>query len=86
MYGSALGLVGQPYFLTGPSIEKINPMKFSRLYKQEVQEMQKIFPILENYVDATYLGAIRMLKIAGFRLSDPINVNGNYFRRFEATV
>lgn len=82
VYGSFLGLTGIPYFLTGTEINKLHPIRFARIYKDEVQEMKKIFPVLENYVDARYKGAIRMLKIAGFTVSEPIKINRNDFCMF----
>lgn len=69
--GVPLGLVGQPYLITSPIIEEISPIKFAKIYKQEVEVMLKIFPILENYVDFRYKGAIRLMKIAGFIVDEP---------------
>lgn len=83
VYGNVLGTLGIPYFLTGEKINKLSPIKFARLYKQEVQKMKSIFPVLENCVDAKYKGAIRMLKIAGFELSEPVKINDNDFLRFK---
>src|ERR1700744_4390146 len=66
--GDLFGAVGRPYFVTSYDAEKISPIKFARIYKQEVEAMRTFFPMLENYVDASYAGAIRMLEIAGFDL------------------
>lgn len=84
--GSPLGYTGQPYLVTGKAVLKISPIAFSRVYRRELAEMRKIFPVLENYVDATYNGAVRMLELAGFRLGDvmPLGPNNAPFRRFEA--
>lgn len=68
--GTPLSMVGQPYLLTTHAVEKISPVKFTRLYKSEVEKMKQMFPRLENYVDARYNQSVRMLKIAGFKLSE----------------
>lgn len=69
--GTVFSSVGQPWLITGHGISKISPIKFARLYKNQVEEMKPYFDILSNYVDAEYEGAVRMLKIAGFTLSEP---------------
>lgn len=79
--GNLLGLVGQPYLLTTNRINLISPLKFAKIYIKEVEEMKKLFPVLENYVDASYIGACRMLKLAGFDL-EPVEINNNKFYRF----
>ncbi len=81
--GSPLGVVGQPYLITGSYVEDISPIKFAKIYKQEVEEMKKYFSLLENYVDSTYKGAVRMLRIAGFELSEPFKTNTGFsFQKF----
>lgn len=80
--GQALGNIGQPYFVTGTEVEKLSPVRFARLYIKELQRMKHLFPVLENYVDGAYKGAVRMLEIAGFTLSDKILLNGHPFHRF----
>lgn len=83
--GSLLGHTGQPYLATGNAVNLISPIAFARIYRREVAEMKKMFPVLENYVDATYNGAVRMLELAGFRIGDavPVGPNNAPFRRFE---
>lgn len=80
--GTPLGLVGMPYLITGTVSEEVSPLTFARVYKQGVEEMSSIFSVLENYVDASYLGAVRLLKISGFSLSEPVQINGFDFLRF----
>lgn len=75
--GVPLGLVGQPYLITSPAIETISSLRFAKIYKQEVDTMLKIFPVLENYVDSRYKGAIRLIKIAGFTVEDPVELGPN---------
>lgn len=72
--GDLFGDLGRPYLITGPAVEIISPFQFSKIYKKEVQSMRTFFPLLENYVDASYEGAIRMLKIAGFELTGPLDL------------
>ena len=69
--GTPLSKTGQPWLITGEGVNKISPIKFARLYKEQVQDMKAYFDVLSNYVDAEYEGAVRMLKIAGFTLSEP---------------
>lgn len=82
--GSFMGTIGQPYLLTSEEVRKISPLKFTRIYQKEVIEMQKLFPILENYADASYNGAIRLLGIVGFELSEPkpIGAHNALYRKF----
>lgn len=80
--GTLLGLVGQPYLATGREVEKISPIRFARIYKKQTHIINQIFPILENYVDASYLGAVGMLRLAGFELSEPIQMLNGTFCRF----
>lgn len=80
--GSPLGIFGMPYLITSTEVLKISPIQFSRVYKKEVEVMKNLYPYLENFVDASYSGAVRMLKIAGFELSEPVTINGSDFLRF----
>lgn len=80
--GTPLALVGQPFLITGLASELISPLRFARIYKRQAEEMSSLFPVLENYVDASYDGAVRLLEISGFTLSGPITFNGNEFYRF----
>lgn len=83
--GGLLGNKAVPWLMTTPLVHKVSPLKFTRIYINEVNEMLKIFPILSNYVDAKYSSAIRMLENAGFILfePEPIGSYGALYRRFE---
>jgi hypothetical protein len=83
--GTPLSMIGQPYLITGELVHKVSPIKFTRIYTQEVQVMKGLFPSLINYVDAEYTGAVRLLRIAGFDLEGPMMLNGNEFYRFSMT-
>lgn len=73
---------GHPWLLTTVELEKINPLKFYRMYKCEVDEMLLKFHCLENYVDARYTKAVRLLEILGFSLGEPEPYGDGIFRKF----
>lgn len=68
--GTPMGLTGIPWLLTGPECDKI-PVSFIKIALSEIDKMKRLFPRLENIVTADYTGAVRMLEMAGFSLSDP---------------
>lgn len=80
--GTPLSLTGQPYLITGEPVLEMSFLRFARIYKQEVLEMSRLFPLLENYVHSNYHGAVRLLKMSGFIISKPVYINGNMFRKF----
>lgn len=79
--GDVLGTTGRPYLLTAPACEKVSPLVFVRVYKQQVEEMTRVFSVLENYVDATYEQAVRVLRMTGFTLT-PSDVSSHPFYKF----
>lgn len=83
--GAPMGQTGQPWLLTSAAVENIPPLRFVHIYQQEVLRMLKVFPILVNYVDASYTKAVRLLDIIGFNLSEPepLGPKGAMFRKFE---
>jgi len=80
--GTPLGLVGQPYLITGTECDGVSPIAFAKVYLKELQAMARIFPILENYVDAEYTGAVGMLELAGFNLTEETTFHGHRFYKF----
>lgn len=83
--GSPLGIVGQPYLMTSKYVSEISPLRFASIYKQEAAAFSQIFPVLENYVDAEYDKAIRLLEIVGFSVDrqNPFKTkNGDMFYKF----
>lgn len=84
MTGTLISNVGHPWLLTADIVEEY-PLSFVKVYKKEVTKMLKIVPLLENIVDASYDKSVKMLKLAGFSIGEPIPVgkNGALFRRFE---
>ena len=88
MWGCIGGMfsdVGTVWLLTTPEVYRISPLRFCRMYQQEVEKMLKIFPKLTNYVDAEYSTAIRLLDNSGFTLYDAeqIGFSGHSYRKFE---
>ena len=69
--GGVMGGVGIVWLITSPKAREVSPHRFAAIYRQEVRNMLEIFPILCNCVDDRYIGAKRMLRIAGFRLEEP---------------
>jgi len=76
--GAMWGVVGQvtsttgfPYFVTSIYSEEVSPIRFARLYKQEVRKMNDLFPKLVNYVDSSYEESVRLLKLTGFKVEEP---------------
>lgn len=82
--GKFMGAIGQPWLLTTDAVYEVSPLKFARVYQQEVKEMLKMFPKLENYVIASYSSATRLLEIIGFKLGEPelIGTSKEMFRKF----
>lgn len=82
--GTILGNTGNPFLLTANSVTQLSPIVLAKIYKQEVKEMSRLFPILENYVDCSYKGAVRLLKLTGFKFGEPFTLeNSNaQFQRF----
>lgn len=82
--GDLLSGRGTPWLVTAPACERVTPLAFARVYRDELREMAKLFPVLENYVDSSYRSAIRMLEISGFEVGLPkaMNPTGALFRPF----
>ncbi len=81
--GVYMGDVGRPWLMTSDEVRKISPLKFARIYQQEVVKMLGLFPVLRNYVMADYEEAIRLLDIVGFSVSEPMKVGNGMYRQFE---
>lgn len=81
--GAPLSVIGQPYLLTTYEVEKA-PLTFVKTFRKETQEMLTYFPVLENYVDATYTRAVKLLQLAGYTVepAEPLFGSGAMFRKF----
>ena len=80
--GVYMGSVGRPWFLTTPTIKRLPPTLVARIYRHEVEKMQQLFPRLENWVDATYASAVRLLKMTGFTVDAPVAIGHGMYSRF----
>jgi hypothetical protein len=80
--GTPMSITGQGYLLTSTAATKISALAFSRIYLNEVETMKKIFPVIENYVDSSYSGAVRLLQIAGFQNKGTVMLNNFPSYRF----
>lgn len=71
--GNALGEIGQPWFVTREGVATmLSPVDFAMIYRREVNKMQKMFPVLENWVDSSYTEAVRLMRIVGFNVDNPM--------------
>ena len=79
-----LGNVGDIWLQTTPAVRWVSPLKFARVYQDQVYKMLNVFKRLENWVDNDYDGAVRLLDISGFSLGEPepVGVNGHLYRKF----
>jgi hypothetical protein len=77
--------VGVPWLLTAPPCEAVSALTFVRIYRAQAAEMLQLFPKLENYVDASYIAAVRLVELAGFTLDEakPYGEMQSPFHRFE---
>ncbi len=80
--GMLMGNIGQPWLMTTPEVKRISPLKFVRIYQEEVIQMLKMFPKLENFCDAEYDSAIRLLEIIGFNIGEPQAIGNGMYRKF----
>lgn len=83
--GVPMGGEGAPWLITSAVVEKVSPLRFTRIYQNEVLKMLQVFPILVNYCDAGYAKAMRLLDIIGFRIGEPepLGPNNALFCKFE---
>lgn len=80
--GTLGGAVGKPWLLTSPDVRKVSPLRFARVYQEQVTQMLELFPSLVNYVDTSYTAAIRLLDIIGFTVDEPEQMGNGMFCRF----
>lgn len=80
---SFLSDLGMTWLLTTPEVEKM-PLAFVREAKGEVAAMLALKPRLENFVAVNYASAIKLLKLLGFKLDEPVPLgkSGELFSRF----
>jgi hypothetical protein len=80
---SLLGATGIPWLHTTAAVEKV-PVSFARIGKAELAAMLALYPRLENFVAAEYVGAIRFLTLLGFTIDEAkaVGVDGARYHRF----
>src|SRR4051812_31279454 len=84
--GVMLSDEGTPWLMTTPVVERV-PVSFVRIGRAQVAEMLSRRSRLANVVQASYLGACRLLEVLGFTLDEPIPLgpHGVPFRKFSMT-
>lgn len=82
--GVPLAETGNPWLMTSRACEKVAPLRFVRIYQEEVRKMLTVFPILVNFVAASYTKSIRVLENVGFYLEEPqpLGPHNTMFRKF----
>lgn len=74
--GSPMGRIGRPWLLTSPAVEKAR-FAILRVGRGEVGKMLGIYPEMRGFVDSRYEGALGLLRLLGFDLSDPMPFGPN---------
>ncbi len=80
--GNYLGAIGRPWSLMLPDTENY-PFRVTSFYRQEVDKMLELFPVLEDIVDIRHTKILRMLKIMGFTFGEPQEMNDGIFIKAE---
>lgn len=68
--GQLLSVVGHPWLLTTPQIERAM-MPFAREARKAVEDMNTLHPYLFNLVAAEYRKAVGFLRLLGFVIGEP---------------
>ncbi len=66
--GNIMCEIGLPWLVLSPASDN-HPFRIAFRYRKELENMQKMFPVLQDYVDETNEKAIRMLELMGFKVS-----------------
>ncbi len=83
--GTYLGSLGRPWSIMLPDTEDY-PFRVTSFYRQEIDKMLELFPILEDIVDVKHTKILRMLKIMGFTFGEPYKLNDGIFIKAERKV
>ncbi len=73
--------LGIPWLLSTPIIEKAR-IPFLRQSRRFVDEMQRGFRVLENYVSAENTLSLKWLEFCGFTIGGECERNGHIFHKF----
>lgn len=74
--------VGAPWLLGTDAVEQ-NFRVFLRISSHWPPQLLQRYSVLRNFVDARNTVSARWLEWLGFRLFDPVDINGHSFRLFE---
>jgi len=74
--------IGAPWLLGTDAVDK-NVHGFLRISRHWPSQLLGRYRLLRNLVDARNTISIRWLEWLGFRLSDPVEINGHPFHLFE---
>lgn len=82
--GTPLSGIGSGWLLTTQACQK-SPVIFVKTFRRRLSEVLPVFPYIYGYVADSYVASIGLLKLLGFRLSEPLPLppNGITFRRYE---
>jgi hypothetical protein len=81
--GVMMGDTGLPWLVMTPEVDN-HPFRVAFRYRKELEKMQAMFPVLQDFVDEANTKAVRMLELMGFTIGDErIKVNYVNLRRAE---
>lgn len=81
--GVVMGESAAPWIALTPEVEQY-PMRVAFRFRRELEEMLKLFPVLEDYIEEENESAIRFMELMGFKVSKNITtMAGINFRRAE---
>lgn len=81
--GNMLSEVGKPWLVLTPETQNY-PMRVAFRYKQEINKMLEMFPVLEEWVPEDNEKSIRMLELMGFKVSkNTVKIGREVFRKAE---
>lgn len=70
--GDVVGEKGIPWLICSPAVEDY-PFRVMFVFRQELNNMLRMFSILEDFVDESDEKVKRMLKITGFIIGDKVH-------------
>lgn len=86
IYGILFTDTGCPWLIMTPETQEY-PFRVAFRYRKEIDKMQAMFPILEEYVPIENQKSIRMLELMGFKINkNKIPVGSAVFFRAERRV
>ena len=81
-----LAETGRPWLILSPEIKE-SPLRIAFVYRKELNNMLKLFPVLEEWCPIDNESSLRMLSLMGFRIDkNKIPVGGVEYYRAERRV